>query len=162
MFTEHIRECQQYTDYYLCKKHKCDLKYCMETYSLVVVVFLNCTTLTEMDSCLFKALLHLLQQRCLKDIKDTYSSKKKQSNKKPHYQNDKPNGKQRADQWWLDVLTAALWGTGGLSSHRCPPEPLYSHALSCRRRKENSLFLLSASVHFSTGYKWGLIRLFFG
>lgn len=81
MFTEHIRECQQYTDYYLCKKHKCDLKYCMETYSLVVVVFLNCTTLTGMDSCLFKALLHLLQQRCLKDIKDTYSSKKNKATK---------------------------------------------------------------------------------
>lgn len=53
----------------------------METYSLVVVVFLNCTTLTEMDSCLFKALLHLLQQRCLKDIKDTYSSKKNKATK---------------------------------------------------------------------------------
>lgn len=80
MFTEHIRECQQYTDYYLCKKHKCDLKDCIETY-LLVVVFLNCTTLTKMDSCLFKALLHLLQHRCLKDIKDTYSSKKNNATK---------------------------------------------------------------------------------
>lgn len=39
MFTEHIRECQQYTEYYLCKKHKCDLKDCIETYLLVVVFF---------------------------------------------------------------------------------------------------------------------------
>lgn len=34
MFTEHARECQQYTDYYLWKKHKCDLKDCIETYFL--------------------------------------------------------------------------------------------------------------------------------
>lgn len=64
-----------------------------------------------------------------------------------HHTNDwETKSWSKQTMWWVNVLTAALWGTGGLSSRRCPPEQQYSHALSWRARTEGTLYMLPACV----------------
>lgn len=44
------------------------------------------------------------------------------------------------------ALTAAWWGTGGLSSRRCPPEPQCSRALSCKKKQSKKYIYITLLI----------------